>query len=439
MTVKSLETHLAGFRGPVEMLRSNPYGPHPFPMRPQYSNWRDEQYAWAHTAVVFDQSHHMTDVNFRGPGVHRLISDVGINSFRGFGKNMAKQFVGCNEDGYVIGDAILFGLDDNEISLVGPPMVSRWLEYQAGVGGYDVEVRRDEMALINKRGRRFFRFQLQGPNSIEIATEAAEGGLPQIKPFRIGEFTIAGRPVRALNHSMTRKTGVEIWGARDDGPTVLEKILGAGAGLGLVQAGAMAYSTTALESGWLGAVHVPAIYSGSAMRAYREWVPADAVEARASIGGSFVSERIEDYYVTPWAMGFGRILKFDHDFIGRTALEGMADDPRRVKVWLRWSDDDVIRVMASSLFDAEKDRAEYLTAPYSTYATYPADAVHVNGRTIGISTRSGYTVNVGAWSSLAMVDEQYAADGTGVVITWGDEGGGPQMQIHAVVSTTPLA
>lgn len=448
MTVGSLEAHLATFSSPVEMLRNNPSGPHPFPMRPEYSNWRDEQAAWAQTAVVFDQGHHMTDVNFRGPDVYRLLSDVGVNSFRGFGKDRSKQFVACNNDGHVIGDAILFGLDEEEVSLVGPPMVSRWVEYQAATGGYDVAVRRDEMSLINTAGRRFFRYQLQGPHSLEITARAAAGTLPEIGSFRIGGFSIAGKPVRALNHSMTRKSGLEIWGAWADGPAVLERILEVGGDLGLVQAGGIAYSTTALESGWLGAVHVPAIYSGTSLRPYREWVAADTLEATGSIGGSFVSDRIEDYYVTPFALGYGRIVKFDHDFIGRAALERMATEPQRRKVWLRWNSDDVGRVMSSSFFDGGTERAKYLAAPYSTYATYPADAVRIGDQLVGISTRTGYTVNVGSWFSLAMIDEQYAADGTHVVLVWGEDGGGTdkptvelhaQTEIRAVVSTTPLA
>jgi vanillate/3-O-methylgallate O-demethylase len=448
MQVESLEAKLARFPSPVEMLRNGPYGAHQFPMRSEYSNWRDEQAAWSATAVVFDQSHHMTDVNFRGPDVRRLLSDVGVNSFAGFGKNVAKQFVGCNEEGHVIGDAVLFGLDDDEVSLVGPPMISRWMQYQATVGDYDVEIRRDEMSLINAEGRRFFRYQLQGPNSLEIAARAADGTLPDIGPFRLGSFRIAGKAVRALNHSMTRKSGLEIWGARSDGPEVLERLLDAGRELGLREAGGLAYSTTALESGWLGAVHVPAIYSGESTRPYRDWVRSDAVEASASIGGSFVSDRIEDYYVTPWDLGYGGIVKFDHEFIGRTALEKLAQQPHRRKVWLRWRNEDVIRIIASSLFDDGTQRAKYLAAPYSTYATYPADAVHLGSELVGISTRSGYTVNVGGWSSLATVDEQYAVDGTEVIVAWGEPDGGtakPAVERHAisevraVLSTRPLA
>ena len=47
-------------------------------------------------------------------------------------------------------------------------------------------------------------------------------------------------------------------------------------------------------------------------------------EAKASIGGSFVSANIEDYYLTPWELGYGLFVKFDHEFVGRAALEKWA-------------------------------------------------------------------------------------------------------------------
>ena len=131
MGFTSLEDKLAQYASPVQMLRSNQLARLPFPFRPEHSNWRDEQRAWAETAVVFDQAHHMTDVNFKGPDAMRLLSDVGVNSFATFGRDKAKQLVVCSPEGYVIGDAILFGLEDDEVSIVGPPFASRWVQYQA--------------------------------------------------------------------------------------------------------------------------------------------------------------------------------------------------------------------------------------------------------------------------------------------------------------------
>ena len=39
------------------------------------------------------------------------------------------------------------------------------------------------------------------------------------------------------------------------------------------------------------------------------------------------SDNIEDYYLTPWDLGYGSFVKFDHDFTGREALEKDRQEP----------------------------------------------------------------------------------------------------------------
>jgi glycine cleavage system aminomethyltransferase T len=208
-------------------------------------------------------------------------------------------------------------------------------------------------------------------------------------------------------------------------------LLAAGEEFGLRQGGARAYPSTAIESGWIPAP-VPAIYTGEATRPFREWLSADGFEANASIGGSFVSDDIEDYYVTPWDLGYGHVIRFDHDFVGRAALERMADQPHRKKVWLRWNDRDTAELLADSLFGTGP-RAKYMDLPVSNYATGTYDKVLVGDRLVGISANVGYTVNVGGWSSLGMVDEREAIDGREVTIVVGEENGGtskPTVERH---------
>jgi len=48
-----------------------------------------------------------------------LLASLGVNMFANAAVNKAKQFVACNPDGYVIGDAVLFFLDEDRVSLVG--------------------------------------------------------------------------------------------------------------------------------------------------------------------------------------------------------------------------------------------------------------------------------------------------------------------------------
>jgi glycine cleavage system aminomethyltransferase T len=434
----------------VKMLRNAQIGNFAIPLQPEHTNWRDEQEAWATTAVLFDQSFHMTDVYFTGPDVKRLFSESAVNKFDAFGRNRAKQFVGVNEEGYLIGDSILFGLEDDRYALVGTGVAGNWMAYRAQTGDYEVEVEFDLASVVNDKPRRIFRFQLQGPNALKVVEKAHGGPLPTIKFFSMGEFSIAGVPIRALNHTMVGQpglehTGLEMTGPYEQGPAVYAALVEAGVEFGLRQGGGLAYPTTAVETGWL-PLPVPAIYTGDAMKSYREFLSAATLEANYAIAGSYVRPSIEDYYVTPYDLGYDRLIRFDHEFIGRDALRELADRPHRRKVWLRWDPEDCGRVLAQSLFGG-KERTKYLAQPFNEYGVSQNDTVTVGGRPAGVSTSCSYTVNIGTFASIGLIDEAHAQDGTEVILTWGEPNGGyrrpnverhVQAEIRATVSTTPL-
>jgi vanillate/3-O-methylgallate O-demethylase len=143
MSQQTLEQVLQKAGSPVELLRNSQIGPYAFPVvRAEFTNWRDEQRAWRETCALLDQSHHMTDLYIEGPDALKVLSDLAINSFKNFKVNQAKQFVACNHDGYVIGDAILFYLDENKLSLVGRPPAENWVQYHIEQGGYDAKAER---------------------------------------------------------------------------------------------------------------------------------------------------------------------------------------------------------------------------------------------------------------------------------------------------------
>jgi vanillate/3-O-methylgallate O-demethylase len=323
------------------------------------------------------------------------------------------------------------------------------VQFQAETGGYDVNVTRDERTGDSEGRRRLFRYQLQGPTALQIVEKAHGGPIDHIKFFNIGEFTIAGCPVRALNHTMIgvpglEMTGLEMTGPADQATAVLDALLEAGAEFGLRQGGSISYPTTALESGWF-SLYVPPIYTGAATKPYRERLRGDGFEGITSLGGSFVSDNIQDYYMTPWDLGVSRVVRFDHDFIGRPALEQAVNQPHRRKVWLIWNDDDATRVFASSLFGGEK-RAKYLAVPFADYVYYTFDEVRIGDRLVGLSSHVCYTVNVGHWASLATIDEAEAKDGSEVTLVWGEPDGGAsrptterhvQTEIRAVIRTRP--
>src|SRR5436305_1824218 len=183
MSRRSLQDAIDAAGSPVELARNSQIGPYVYPAVPaEFTNWREEQVAWRETCALFDQTHHMTDLYISGPDTIKLLSDFGVNSMANAAVDKAKQYVGVNEDGYVIGDA--------------------------------------------------------------------------------------------------------------------------GAEFGLRQVGWRVYATNTLESGWI-PCPLPAIFTGDAMAAYRRWLPANGYEATGSLGGSFYSDNIEDYYLTPWDLGYG--------------------------------------------------------------------------------------------------------------------------------------
>lgn len=430
MSAKTLEDKINEIGSPVEMLRNAPQGPYQFPIKAEFTNWRDEQEAWRQGAVLFDQSFHMTDHYIEGPDVKRLLEDLAINSMANFRKDIAKQVVFCNHDGFVIGDAIMFILDDNKVNIVNKPINRDWVQYHIDTGDYDVEAVTDDRALDNAGRRMGYRFEVQGPNANAILEKLNGGPLEGFKFFGMGYINIDGIQVRALRHGMAGAVGLELFGPFDDYDRIRDAIMEAGADLGLRAAGSKTYSSVAHESGWFPSP-LPAVYTGEAMKPFRQWLGDDSFMANLSLGGSLVSDNVEDYYLTPYDIGYGHIIKFDHDFIGREALEAKKGQPHKHKVTLRWGKDDVVKVFAS-MFN-EGDRYKFMDMPASHYATCPYDLVTKDGKPVGLSHYPVYTSNVAGWISLALLDEHVAKPGTEVSLTWGEPDGGtlkPSVERH---------
>jgi syringate O-demethylase len=448
MSETSLEELLRSVKSPVDLLRNQQTGPNAYPGVPaEYTNWRDEQRAWQETCVLFNQSYHMADLAVQGPDAVKLLSYLGVNSFQNFAVDKAKQFVPCSHDGHVIGDVILFYLGKDEFNLVGRAPVLNWVRYHAQTGGYDVKVELDERTArrADPSRRKSYRFQLQGPNAMRVVESVTGKPAPELKFFNMTTVSIAGKTVRALRHGMAGQPGLELFGPWDDGETVRQAIIKAGQEFGLKLVGGRAYSSNTIESGWIPSP-LPAVYTGEKMKPYREWLPANGYEATASLGGSFDSGNIEDYYLTPWDLGYGAFVKFDHDFIGRAALEKMAAGEHRRKVTLALDNEDVLRVL-SSMFQ-KGERAKYIDFPSAVYAMHPYDQVLANGQTAGISTWIGYSANEGRMLTLAIMDPKYSKPGTQVNLLWGEANGGSakptverhvQTEIRATVSPVPYS
>jgi vanillate/3-O-methylgallate O-demethylase len=441
MTSESLADAMRRAGGAIPLLRNSPIRPHTFPVTAEFTNWRSEQRSWRDGCALLDQSHHMTDLYLDGPDALDVLSSLGINSFANFGVNRAKQYVAVNPDGYVIGDAVLFHLEDDLFDLVGHPMVHDWVQFHIERDGWRVRTERDDNSIDRASGPpKTYRYELQGPTALAVLEKAA-GAVPDTRFFHMADFDIVGRRVRGLRHGMAGQPGFELFGPWDERVEVLDALLAAGDGLDLVQCGAKAYSTANLESGWVPAPF-PAIYSDDDTSvAYREWLPAKAM---GSLAGSADSADIADYYTTPYDLGYGKMVAFDHDFVGRAALERFAEHPARTKVTLVWDSADVTDAVGSMYQPGAG--AKYIEMPKARYALHQVDKVMLDGHLVGISMDCGYVANERAMVSIATVDVAHSEPGTEVTVVWGEAPNSTkpqveahvQRQIRAVVAPVPF-
>ena len=437
MEQRSLESLLRSAGDTVRMLRNSPIGAYVYPVVPtEFSNWRDEQLAWRERAVLFDQSHHMAEITISGPDALRLCSQSTINSFANFVPGKAKQMIPVSHDGFVIGDGILFHLEKDELLFVGRAPTVNWLQFQAETGGFDVKVIRDDRSPSQPNGRavtrRHFRYQVQGPRATQVLEKLHGGPLPDIRFFNFTWLTIAGRRVRALRHGMAGEPGLEVFGPYEHRDEIRDAILAAGKDSGIVAVGSRTYASNTLESGWIPSP-LPAVYTGEKMRAYREWLPASGYEGTGSLGGSFVSPNIEDYYLTPYELGYGPFVKFDHDFIGRAALEKRSQhaSPHRRKVTFEWNGEDLGRILAS-LNERDGLPCKFFDLPIANYASSSYDMVKLGDRLVGFSMFTGYSHNERCGLSLGVVDADIEV-GTELALVWGEENGGtakPTVERH---------
>jgi vanillate/3-O-methylgallate O-demethylase len=450
MSAKNLQDVLDRSGDVVELLRNSPLGAYIYPVVPsEFTNFRREVTAWQSTAVLFDQSHHMVNLWVSGPDALRLFTDTGINSTARFPVDTAKQFVPVSPEGGVIGDGILFRLAEEEFVFVGRAPVANWLTF-TGSRGYDVDIRKDDRSPSRPYGkpvtRDVWRFQIQGPRAWEVIEKVNGGPVEQVKFFRMGSMNVAGERIRTLRHGMAGAPGLEIWGPYATYDKVRDAILEAGREFGLEPAGARAYSCNTLESGWIPSP-LPAVYTSEEMRPYREWLGADSYEANNALAGSFVSDRIEDYYLNPWELGYGGFVKFDHDFVGRSALEAIDPATQRRKVTLAWNAQDVATLLASPV-DPDGPGYQFFDLPNANYGSSNFDTVQdADGNVVGLSLFTGYSANERKALSLATVAPDVPL-GAEVQVVWGEPDGGSrkttvqpheQFAVRAVVSPAPFA
>ena len=399
----------------------------------QYTHWIDEQLSWKDTCYLGSWST-FANLKLEGPDAIDLLADLSISSFTDYPIGGGKHLVQCDGDANVVAEGVLVREGEEEFVVHGVPCY--WTAYNLDAGDYDA----------TGEFRDTFNFGVQGPNSLAVLDALDEHSLRDVGFMRSGPIEIAGVDVTAVRFGMSGEVGFELHGPGEHSETVWDAIMEAGEEYGIRRLSSGTSSINQLEAGIPSRVRdfVSAIF-GEEMADYRAFLREHQTRdlITHAVEGSFDADDISDYYRTPVELGWDRYTRFDHDFVGREALEAEAADPQRVLATLEWNDEDVIDVYASLFGDG--DTFKYMEMPHQQKRAMIADRVLKDGEDVGVATMRGYSYYFRTMLSLCTIDVEHSEVGTEVTVLWGEgeHRTSPtvedhvQTEIRATVARTP--
>ncbi|RJF92287.1 glycine cleavage T C-terminal barrel domain-containing protein [Noviherbaspirillum saxi] len=409
----------------IERLRANIPVAHPGWGASEYSGWQDEQMSWKESCYIGDWSF-LWDIEVEGPDALRFFSDTSVNSFAKFDIGQGKHLIQCSERGKVMGEGVLMRMGEQRFRTQAGP--ATWSAFLLNKGGYDAQWKQIQT----------FQFQVSGPKALAVCQAATGEPLTDVKFMHFIPVTIAGKPCYALRQGMAGEIGFEFHGDAADAPEVYAALLAAGEPHGIRRLGRRTAMINHLEAAFPTITwhYLNDIFSADAA-GFREFIAQhfDMKGLVPAIRGSFQGQDISDYCYNPFELGWGKSVKFDHEFRGRAALEAeVAAGARRTRVTLEFNNADVIDLYAS-LF-GEETPYDYLDIPHPQRWMIWADAVQMNGKTVGVSTSPGYSYHFRKVLALAYVHPELAEPGTPVHVLWGAPGS-RQKLIRARVANAP--
>jgi len=405
--------------------------------KPEYTDWRDENLSWKHTCYLGDWSW-LDEFQISGPDALRFLSEHMVNSVAKFAIGQAKHAIFCNLRGKVIGEGVLLRLGEEEFEYNARGPVVPWLEYRLAKGDYKA---------VAKTTIRKFKFQVSGPNSLAVLEKVTGQNLRDIKFMHFRHTLVEGVEAAFLRQGMAGEIGFEVQGPGEHAELVREAILAAGQEYGIRQLGSRTAMINHLEAAFPTITHdyLPAVGDPAEREFFElhgarapkpgspEWFKSFARSVK--VKGSFEGDSLDDWSRSPIELGWGKSVKFDHDFYGRGALEQEMADPKRKIVSLVWNSEDVIDVY-TSLFQDEQPAYDYMEMPRHQWNCMYASKVLVGDRTIGVATSRGYSYFFRKMLSHCVIDIEHAEPGTEVTIVWGDPSS-RQKLIRATVASSP--
>ena len=223
-------------------------------------------------------------LEIRGPDAAAFLDYVFTRPVSTMGVDRGRYGLMCHDEGGIACDGVVFRLAEDWFWYVHADRdVFTWLH--ALKLGYDVEIRDPGAWAI----------QIQGPTSLDILDACVDGGAPEeFKYYHSRKVTMGGQPVLISRTGWTAELGFEVYNMDPhvDGMALWSHLIAAGAPHGMEILSTYAMNPRRIEAGIMN--------YGTDM----------------------------GWDTTPFDLGLGDFVDFEHDFVGRDALRDTELSPR---------------------------------------------------------------------------------------------------------------
>ena len=370
-----------------------------------------------------------------GPDAAAFLQSVCVNRFDNMTAEGMRHAVICDEQGRLLTDGVVIRVADDRFRTywLNPP-----IEYLASVSGMDV--RTEDVV-------EYF-IQIEGEKSLEILEEAFQADLHDIRFARHRKQEVEGMQVEVIRLGMSGNLAYEIHGPMEDYVAIYDKVWAAGEKFGAKKLGLYTYNLFNHTEGGFPNINVhyamPWLEGDEGLR---DWCFANPMKSFYNLARDLKGsvESIEDMFVTPYDIGIGSLVNFDHEFTGKAALAEIAKNPPKTVVTLEWNPEDVAKVFQAQITPGG-ERVDDITKPLDTdveagYATGKMiyrgyKVLDADGNMVGFSSGRIISYNYNAMISLAFIKKELAVEGTELTLVWGTPGT-PQFDIRMKVARFP--
>jgi len=363
-----------------------------------------------------------------GPDAVKLLNYVCVNRDFGLLKiSGSRHAMMCNEKGQLQADGLItrIGEDRFRTYWLAPPMA-----YYADTLGWDVK---GEWVFDE------YFFQLDGPKSLQILEKATQTDLHDIKFAGKKEVKIAGTDMTIVRLGMSGCLAYEVHGDVKNADLVYDTILEAGQEFGIRRQGINTYCRNHTQGGYPNQwIHFwyPRISSGEGLAEYIKSTPTLDKHKIYPFFGS-AADDVENAFVTPYDLAWEYLIRYDHDFIGKEALQEIAKNPPRKCVTLEWNASDVGEVFATQFMGTDVDPIDDITrVGDGGEEPFVMSKVLLGGKMIGMTAGRNHDFYHHRMISLAFIEKDYAIEGKELKVLWGTNGKA-QKEIRATVARFP--